>query len=344
MTSKSVLPLPLAGEGRGEGKPCERREGRGEGKPCERREGRGEGKPLSATLLLVLTFAACGNYSNEDLEFLNAVPAAQDISADIPRAPLLANEAEMAKLTHDTVAVFNGALKFLEAADVIRTYPATSRIANGRIWGPVPMDDHPGWQWRFIVTREPARPDVFNYSFDVERVGGGPTDWIPFIYGSFAAVAGQRKGSGEFHMTTDALTAAGFDIAFNLKGEKLRVLDVTYSTESFPIHVEMHVEMYKDWDYVSSFTVDIAYGAQESGQGALDFDATDSDGNSISVTSGWLATGRGRADATVTAGTLVDQTRTQCWNDSFEETYNHADWAPLADVGDPSLCPDISNL
>ena len=90
---------------------------------------------FSAPLLLILTLAACGNYSNEDLEFLNAVPAAEDISADIPRAPLLANEAEMAKLTHDTVAVFNGALDFLKVADVIRTYPSTSRITAP---GPAP--------------------------------------------------------------------------------------------------------------------------------------------------------------------------------------------------------------
>jgi hypothetical protein len=313
-------------------------------------EGRGEGKPLSlaiararSALLLVLTLlAACGNYSNEDLEFLNAVPAASDISADIPRAPLLVNEAEMAKLTHDTVGVFNGALKFLEAADVIRTYPATTRIVNGRIWGPVPMDDHPGWQWRFIVTREPERPDVFIYSFDVERIGGGPNDWIAFIYGSFTAVNGVRKGAGEFHMTTDALLAAGFGIARNLNGETLKELNVIYSTETFPIRVEMNVTMFKDAFLDTSFRVEIVYEAQTSGQGAIDFDASDSDGNTFSVVSRWLPTGRGRADATVTAGPQVNGMRTQCWNDSFEETYNHSTWEQ--DRGMLSDCPDITTL
>jgi hypothetical protein len=327
MTFRSVLPLPLAGEGRGEGKPCERL----------------AIAAVRGALLLVLTLlAGCGNYSNADLEFLNAVPAADDISADIPRAPLLANEAEMAKLTHDTVGIFNGALAFLEVADVIRTYPATTPITNGRIWGPVPMDDHPGWQWRFIVTREPERPDVFNYSFDVERIGSGPNDWIPFIYGSFVAMNGVRKGAGEFHMTTDALLAAGFTIARNLNGETLKELNVVYSTETFPIHVEMNVTMFKDALLDTSFTVGIVYEAQASGQGAIDFDVTDSDGNTFSVVSRWLPTGRGRADATVTAGPQVNGTRTQCWNDSFEETYNHVDWSePLQERGDLSLCPDI---
>jgi hypothetical protein len=301
-------------------------------------------KQFFFTLLAAASLGACGNYSNEDLEFLNAVPSADDISATIPRAIMPANEAEMARLTHDTVAVFNGSLKFLEAADVIRTYPATTRIANGRIWGPVPMDDHPGWQWRFIVTREPERSEVFHYSFDVERVGGGPNDWIPFIYGEFKAVNGVRKGMGEFHMTTDALIAAGFTIAPNLKGETLKELSVTYSTESFPVHVAMHVAMYDDPSLSTYFTIDIVYEAQENGQGAIDFDATGADGNSVSVVSRWLATGRGRADAIVTAGPLVDRpveerTQTQCWNDAFVQTYNNVPWDPTMNTGEITDCP-----
>src|SRR5262245_15439010 len=115
MTCKKILPLPLTGEGRG------------------------EGKPLSAAfagLLVAVALAACGNYSNEDLEFMNAVPARDDVSVVMPRLMILpANEAELARLTHETVAAFNGALFFLQAADTIRTFPPTSRMPNGRIWG-----------------------------------------------------------------------------------------------------------------------------------------------------------------------------------------------------------------
>ena len=53
-------------------------------------------KHVSSLALLLAVLAACGNYSNEDLEFMNAVPARDDISADIPRSPILpANEAEL---------------------------------------------------------------------------------------------------------------------------------------------------------------------------------------------------------------------------------------------------------
>jgi len=59
------LPLPLAGEGRGERKPSHlplplAGEGRGEGKPCERRVGRREAKPLKlAFALLALLVGGC---------------------------------------------------------------------------------------------------------------------------------------------------------------------------------------------------------------------------------------------------------------------------------------------
>src|SRR4051812_35717650 len=120
-------------------------------------------------LAVVLFAAACGNYSNEDLEFMNAVPARVDIAAEMPRSLILpGNEAELSRLTHDVVASFNGALDFLDAADLIRAYQPTGRIPNGRVWGPIPMDDHPGWQWRFVVTRDPAAPENFSYAFQVQ--------------------------------------------------------------------------------------------------------------------------------------------------------------------------------
>ena len=60
----------------------------------------------------------------------------------------------------------------------------------------------------------------------------------------------------------------------------------------------------------------------------------------------WLASGRGRADATATDGT-VSGTRTECWNDSFVETYNSTPWdtTPGVNHGDLATdCPDISTL
>ena len=122
---------------------------------------------------------------------MNAVPAADDISPNIPRASLPANEAELSRDTHAVIKAFNGALDFLEAADTIRTWPPTSRIPNGRIWGPWPMNDHPGWQMRFTMSRDPAAPEMFGYRFEVEPIGAGDADGS----GSSTARSSRRAGA-----------------------------------------------------------------------------------------------------------------------------------------------------
>jgi hypothetical protein len=295
---------------------------------------------LGVTLFL----AACGNYSNEDLEFMNAVPAVEDISAYIPRAALTVDEAELSRLTHDTILVFNGALKFLEAADVIRTYQPTSRIPAGRVWGPIPMDKQPGWQWRFVVTRDLDELDKFNYRFEVQRIGAGDT-WALFFDGWFAAATGVRKGVGHFRIGTDALREAGFPVEINEKREMLKELIVQYSTAAFPVSVTMNMALYRNVDlgFTDIATIRYHHEAQESGAGLMEFAGSDTMGRSFSIVSRWLPTGRGRADATATDGTVVG-TRTQCWSDSFEETYNNEPWlTPPTDMrGDPALCPDFS--
>jgi len=96
--------------------------------------------------------------------------------------------------------------------------------------------------------------------------------------------------------------------------------------------------------YTNYGMIHIAYEAQANGQGALEFEATDAKGNNITVVTRWLATGRGRADATVTIGPVMGQTRTQCWDDMFRETYNQTQWDPTMTRGDASLCPDIPTL
>jgi hypothetical protein len=328
MTSRFWPPLPLAGEGRGEGKPCERR-----------------GAP-AVVALLVATVAACGNYSNEDLEYMNAVPAREDIAATMPRSNILpANEAELSRLTHDVVNAFNGMLAFLELADHIRTFQPTSRIPNGRIWGPAVVEEHPAWQWRFRVARVPNAPGDFEYAFEMAPIGSGEAGWLPFITGSFAASAGVRKGVGMFAIQTDMLRDAGYPFEMNAKGETLRLLTVDYSTEGFPISVEMHLELWTGGGFVETVMIDYVYEAQSNGQGAMEFKGTDSaTGWTLGIVSRWLATGRGRADARAMDGAAVDMTRVQCWDDSFRETYNRTPWAPQDDVGDISACPEIPVL
>lgn len=300
---------------------------------------------LTATLLLL---AACGNYSNEDLEYMNAVPAAEDIAANMPGAALTVDEAELSRDTHGVIKAFNGALDFLNAADAIRQWPPTSRIPNGRIWGPWPMKDHLGWQMRFVMTRDPAAPEMFSYRFEVEPIGGGDSGWILFIDGSFVATGGgARKGMGHFRMQADDLRNAQFGIEPDENDNVFKSLDVMYSTAAYPISVTMTLQLYPKQDFTNLLTITYHYEEQANGQAAMEFAGTDAaSGASINVQSRWLATGRGRADATATDGTVTG-TRTECWDDSFVETYNSTPWdaTPGVNHGDLATdCPDISTL
>jgi hypothetical protein len=300
-------------------------------------------------LLATLALAGCGNYSNDDLEFMNAVPERSDLSADLPaRSPLLStNEAELAKATHDVVKIFNGALvSVLGLVEAIRAYEPTTRTANGRIWGPVPADKQPGWQWRFRMERQPDQS--FLYWFELEPVGAGDAGWITLLSGDFQPSPGIRRGVGSFTVDTTALRAASFP--FDTDFVKMQTLAVSYSTKDFPISVVLDLTAYTDVTLTASNSVHYEYGVQSNGQGAMKFTMT---GDLIkatpaievvAVTSDWLASGTGRADLTVLQGDGAGLMQTECWDDAFNATYNDKPWSPAEDTGDPSACPQIPTL
>ena len=302
---------------------------------------------INWTLLLFATIASCGNYSNEDLEFMNAVPARQDFVASIKGAVMLANEAELAKDTHNVILVFNKALDFLKIADAIRSFPPTSRIPDGRVWGPVPDDNHAGWQWRFTMHRAPDVADKFTYTFEENEIG---TDtWSTLLSGSFTSTGGERRGTGDFSLKTDPARLAGFTFAPGDDGSLVQELDINYSTAEYPIFVDMKLSVYPDYtnpDPATISTINYHYEALADGQGGMHFDGTDSTGKMLAIDSRWQATGRGRADATANPDPVTGAvpTWTECWNDSFVSVYDNKSWDPAMTTGILTDCPDISTL
>src|SRR4029079_10123031 len=97
-------------------------------------------------------------------------------------------------------------------------------------------------------------------------------------------------------------------------------LMVMYSTAGFPISVTMTLELYPKGDITNMLAIRYHYEEQQTGQAAMEVSGTEAaSGASISVQSRWLATGRGRADATATDGT-VSGPRHEGGNASFAET------------------------
>jgi hypothetical protein len=312
---------------------------------------------LAPALLAAGLLAACGNYSNEDLAFMNALPESGDIQANIPAAIDLADEAELAKQTHDTVRGFNGLLAALvKIVDKVRSVAPTSRTSTTRVWGPFPPDPtskNPMWETRMIMSRDQAVEDRFDYEIAVNRVGNGDTGWQALIQGWFQSGIGHtaRRGVGHVEIVTAGVRAQGFDLSDSFP--MLDHLEIDYDTFDDPVTNTMHVTNLPATPGATATTATYTYAAKSTGEGEMTFDVV---GDLIHlttaiedmrVTSRWASSGEGRADVVILSGDGAGLMQTQCWDMSFAETFNHKDWDAMADfpqnpAGDPAaICPDL---
>jgi hypothetical protein len=306
---------------------------------------------VAATIGVAPLGGGCGNYSNEDLEFMNALPEKEDLTANVPArsALVLGDAAELYRMTRNVAAVFNGIVDaFLTLIDTIRSYPPTTRHPNERIWGPGPAKMQPGWVVRMVMTRD----DLATFSYSVQFLRAdllGTVDpaWIDVLTGTFSAAGGVRKGSGTLKIDTTAARAAGLDPDLGF----LDLLTATYDTHAFPITVSLEfTNLSNPTDPTAPTEGKYDYAAQENGQGALmfDFSANSIDGpagiDTFEVTSRWLGTGEGRADLQVVSGDAAGAHETQCWNQRFQAVYTDKPWAPLDDIGAASDCAPIPTL
>ena len=317
---------------------------------------------LALTLaVLCATGAACGNYSNEDLEFMNALPESSDLRVNMPAvtsAVELANEAELAKSTHDTTRGLNGLLMGLVGiVDAVRSYPPTGRTATSRIWGPFPTDrakmKNLDWETKMIVSRDVTDLGRFDYEISAHHDGAADTDWPVLISGWFQVGKTARRGMGHVELVTATARAEGYDTS---DLGTLDHLEIDYDTSADPVMVTMHItDLPAAGSTDPAPTAAFTYAQNASGQGEMTFDLV---GNLIPgpavedlrITSRWLGTGEGRADLAVISGDGVVAHQTECWGPSFQATYNDKPWAPAEDVpasppGDPAdFCPVIPPL
>jgi hypothetical protein len=317
---------------------------------------------LAVCLLLSgLLAPACGNYSNEDLEFMNALPETSELRANLPAAtPLeVAGEAELARATHKTTHDFNALLMGLvDIVDYVRSFPPTARTAGSRIWGPFPSDPKKNvnldWQTRMIVSRDDTIPDQLDYEIAVHHDGASDTDWPVFIQGHFQAGHTARRGVGHVELVTAAVRAEGLDVSDLMS---LDHLEIDYDTLADPISITMHVTYLADPTTTNPpAQIAYAYLASRAGQGQMTFDLfaniitlTDAV-EDMRVVSRWLSTGGGEATLTIVAGDGVGTQQTECWNSSFQPIFNDKPWMTTEDVpgnppGDPkAVCPNIPDL
>jgi hypothetical protein len=311
-------------------------------------------KPRRARLLigLILGWMAlgCGNYSNDDLEYMNAVPAGNQLVATLPAysaALPVASEAELAQTTHSVTTQFNQMIdNTLGGLDTIRSYEPSSRTPTSRTWGPFASTNQVGWDWRLTVSHDDPQSTVFSYELDVENTADLAQGWLTFVTGSFDASEGVRKGTGSMTVTTDALTKAGFP--FDQGTAPFDMLTVNYSTLSYPITVDMTIDRTADATNPVTSVV-YSYLGQADASGQMSFTLT---GNlvpgpaieTVAVVSAWLPTGAGEATETVEQGDGAGLVQTECWDASFAATYNSKPWMTSENVGQASACPSLPSF
>lgn len=311
-------------------------------------------------LLLGCLVAACGgNLSNDDLEFLNALPERQDLASKLPggersvsagslrqRSDLLAVGeasqlyADTRKASDEFNAGMDGLLTLLEE---IRKLPPTTREPELRVWGPWADRDHPGHEVRFVMQRGAGR---FDYLLQYRPQGSGEEGWWSALEGSFQADGGLRKGEGSLRFLLKEVKAHGFNVG-GLAG--LDLLELVYQTRALPISVLVR---FVPASPQTASEVLYAYREIPGGLGEMGFVLRDVDviaggqKEDLAILSRWTKDRGGVGIVAVTGGDVpfgLTATQVECWDASFRVSYMKRSWE-TTEVGNASACPNVSEL
>jgi hypothetical protein len=311
----------------------------------------------SKWLALLCLLAACGgNFSNEDLEYLNALPTRDALASKLPgtgtasgnglaqRTDRLAvgDPSQLYLDTKKASTDFNNGLDgLLSLLENIRTVPPTTRELDRRTWGPYPDGNNPGQDVRFVMTRS---GDDFDYHLQFKPSKAGEDAWWSFLDGSFKADAGIRKGEGTLHLFISDAVARGLNVG-DLRS--LQRLDVDYQNKALPSRVEMIFTTPPTLPATPAPAIDYVYRELPGGFGEMHFLLTGTDwvpGNlkeDVEITSRWTPDRGGVATFIIKAGDLQGAGYKECWDANNQLTFAKRSWE-LFGIGLASNCPDVS--
>jgi hypothetical protein len=299
------------------------------------------------TILTVATLgAACGNYSNADLDFQVVLPEREDLNAKLPQQYALvdASAAEYLTTTRNVAIVFNTFIDDVtQLIDHVRAYPANVRQGEVRIWGPFPHEKSPAWELRLQITRgrDPGASAGFRFSYALEfHRTGTAAPWQSILTGTFAPGGGAGRGSGELELDLAPARMAGFPVA---EFKELVALRVRYQRMTFPHTVEMNIE---NMEAAETPRATVIYTEEASGAGAMSFVVRVRDNmlvQALGIKTRWQPDGKGRGDARVVEGlgglgANLPPIATDCWGADGHATYSLRDFAPRHVEGDPASC------
>lgn len=308
--------------------------------------------------LLCLLTACGGNFSNEDLEYLNALPTREVLASKLPGTGAASGSGlaqrrdqlavgELSPLYVDTKKAstdFNTALDgLLSLLENIRTVPPTSREPDKRTWGPYPDDKQKGQDVRFVMTRN---GDSFDYHLQFKPSRAGEEEWWSFLEGSFKADAGIRIGEGDLHLFIADAVAQGLDVG-DLKD--LKRLDIGYQNKALPTWVEMIFTAPPTLPATTDSEVHFNYRELPGGYGEMRFLVKGTDAvpggltEDIEITSRWTPDRGGVGTFVILKGDLMGAGYEECWDAQNKLTYAKRSWE-LFGIGLHSNCADISGF
>ncbi|MCM2333694.1 MAG: hypothetical protein NDI82_07085 [Anaeromyxobacteraceae bacterium] len=297
--------------------------------------------------------AGCGTWSNEDIRFLEALPTREELRVVVPEGAAAAvasaegrtaavapscgphGAAETWLSAKPTSDRLNASVDWiLGLVDVVRRYPPTTRLDDGRIWGPFDDDRHPGIELRIVITRSwPAGPDgpvEHAYAFEArQKAAGGP--FTSLLSGTFVGPSALR-GLGTLVLRFDRIRALGMDDPDSPDG----LMRVAYDRTADPRAVDLAL---LDTGGFGLARFAYAYRGYADGRGWFRFAFEDQlRGDRAVVEAGFDAAGAGQADVTffpaVLGGASVGYH--QCWDASACLTFS--DDASRYSCGDPTGC------
>ena len=299
---------------------------------------------------ITAVIASCGNYSNEDLLYMSAVPSSSQLAVVLPAAATTVMQAELAQVTHNGIGTVNTLLDdLLGLVDTIRSYEPTSRTSDSRTWGPVDDSNHPGWRWALVVTREDTTS--FKYELDVQNTAAG-SPVVPFLTGTFDLAGGVKQGSGGVTAHFAAIASAGFPAdPGTAQYDTLSLTYQNFDTPGSPVSAMLTLNRTVP-DKNGLMTGSFSYEILTDGSGQLTFLAA---GNivggtgteMVTIHAQWLASGAGMGTQTIDAGADIGLTQTECWDATFEATYNDKPWSTTEDVNPGEMsafCPILPAL
>ncbi|WNG47398.1 hypothetical protein F0U60_27185 [Archangium minus] len=301
-------------------------------------------------LLLGCLATACGgNFSNGDLEFLNALPTQEDLAAKLPGSESfermgldLGERSQLYVNTRQAADGFNRVpAEGLFLMEELRKDSPTTRAPNLRIWGPLENPRHPGLETRLKMER---KPEGFLYRIEFRLMGSDEGAWWPVAEGSAWPDGGLRKGKGTLSILTAEMRNHGIHEPWLTNLERV---DIDYQTSAPPMSVRM--------DFVptapgSAARQSYAYRELPDGLGEMRFQSEDIDfvpgeqKEKVTVLSRWTRDQGGIGILEATGGDVPSgstATLVECWDASFRVTYRKSD---TNEVGNASACPDVSAL